>query len=40
MFVTLQFYLHIELYSQFWMHTKVYTTNQISCHLYFKLLER
>ena len=29
MFVNLQFYLRIELYSQFWMHTKVYTTNQI-----------
>ena len=28
MFVNLQFYLHIELYSQFYMHTKAYTTNR------------
>ena len=28
MFVNLQFYLYIELSSQFWMHNKVYTTNE------------
>ena len=29
MFVNLQFYLHIELYSQYWIHTKACTTNQL-----------
>ena len=28
-FVNLQFYLHIELYSQFWIHTKACTINQL-----------